>query len=151
MLNCKRWCIYPFGKMIGFERSTIFINLDKYMDRWIVYTGFGTLRLHKFYRGDDDRASHTHPWWFITFPLGVGYLEELYAEGRALTTRWVQPWRFHYRPADFEHIVLVRADSEGSPDISGAPFWTFVITGERVNHWGFYPQPGRFVYWRNYK
>ncbi len=137
----KLWCVEIFGKRFGFERAPIYINGEKYMTRYIMYLGWINLRLHQFFRGDDDRASHTHPWWFITFPLSP-YREEVYNRGVSQCIRLVKAWRFHYRPASFEHIVL------GSPRMhDGKSFWTFVIAGAKVRTWGFYPEPGVFVPW----
>lgn len=158
MLQLKRFGMFnrPLGlPWIGFERSTVWIGLLKYLDRWIVYDGLGTLRLHRFWRGDDDRASHTHPWWFITFPL-CGYMERTFDKGVPTGTRYVAPFRFHFRPANFEHIVLYGVRPRAMfgivlHEIVRKPFWTLVITGNKTNAWGFYPKPGVFIPWREYK
>jgi hypothetical protein len=113
----------------GLDRSTVYVSDERYLDRWIVYLNGYTLRLHRFWRGDDNRASHTHPWWFITFPLGW-YQERLYSEGRYLGQRFVRPFRFHYRPANFEHYVVRPCK---------VPSWTIVLTGPKREGWGFYP------------
>ncbi len=125
----------------GFDRSCVYVDGEKYLDRWILYVCGCTLRLHKFYRGDDDRASHTHPWWFITFPLG-GYLERRYYHGYWLGHRWVEAFRFHYRPANFEHYV-VRGEKP--------TWWTIVITGPKRDTWGFYPEQNKFVRWTEWE
>ena len=108
-----------------------------------------------FYRGDNDSASHTHPWWFITFPL-TGYLEKLFRQGTELGIRYVKPFRFHYRPADFEHYVISGAREVNDPIPCWAmvrkPFYTLVITGgKQPEEWGFYPEPGKFIYWKDFK
>lgn len=144
MNTTKRWWTHIRGRSFGFERSTIWIGHEKYLDRWIIYFGWGTLRLHKFWRGDDVRASHTHPWKFWTFPLTT-YEEDVYHRGTWMRTKRVQRFRWHARSADFEHIVMGRADWNGKP------FYTLVITGDRTNKWGFYPRPGEFIYWRDYR
>jgi hypothetical protein len=133
----------------GFEVSSIYIAGRRYLDRFLAYVGVGTVRLHKFWRGDDDRASHDHPWPFITFPF-TSYTEEFWQPSRFVPSLWVRDtrvvkaWRFHYRPAKFRHIVLGRADGKGTP------FWTFVITGPVTNEWGFWPKPNEFVPWRDW-
>jgi hypothetical protein len=145
-----------FDRRWGFDRSTVFVNGDKYLDRWILYVAGYTLRVHRFFRGDDDRASHTHPWWFVTFPLGA-YQERVYRQGVHMWTRVVEAWRFHYRPAHFEHYVvkgvrLDRSDFEsGAWTWSKKPWWTIVITGVKRDTWGFYPKPGEFVNWKEWK
>jgi hypothetical protein len=125
----------------GLDRSTVFVDEQRYLDRWIVYLNGYTLRLHRFWRGDDDRASHTHPWWFITFPLG-GYREKLFVQGNYVGHRFVEPFRCHYRPADFEHYVVRGAK---------VPWWTIVLTGPRRDTWGFFPAPGKFVNYKDWK
>lgn len=127
---------------IGVEYSRVHIHGLPYLDRYILYCG-GTLRLHRFWRGDDERASHTHPWWFWTFPFG-DYAETVFVKGEARELRVVRAWRLHRRRADFEHVV------HGSVTASGKPFWTLVLTGRPKYSWGFYPSPGHFVPWRNW-
>ncbi len=143
---------------IGAEYSRVGIAGRRYLDRFIAYFG-GTVRLHKFHRGDDDRAPHDHPWWFVTFPF-VSYQErywfqisEMSKEDQeyaytdyglgpndwAQCVRVVKAWRFHYRPAKFRHIVLGRADGKDKP------FWSLCITGHVRNLWGFWPQEDWFV------
>jgi hypothetical protein len=124
---------------------------DKYLGRWILYVGGYTLRLHKFYRGDDARAPHDHPWPFWTFPLCEGgYFEQTVGEGGQLKADHVTGWRWHYRPSSYQHIVL-------NPP---KPFYTLVVTGRKERHWGFWPQIDvctlgtirrMFVSWRDWK
>jgi hypothetical protein len=153
------YAIQVFAWRFGLERSTIYIRGAKYMTRYIAYLGPIGLRLHQFFRGDDDRASHTHPWPFITFPF-TSYVEQVYLEGAFVEERLVRAFRFHYRPADFEHIVKGPAWTNDGMTYKGVLlysnvdpplFWTFVITGPKTDDWGFYPKPGKFVYWRDYK
>jgi hypothetical protein len=137
------------GRRWGIDCSTVYVEEERYLDRWIVYLNGYTLRLHRFWRGDDDRASHTHPWWFITFPM-ASYLENTYSHGRLLDTRVVRRWRFHYRPADFEHYVLGRmywfhSRSHAFSVWNGKPWYTIVIAGPKRDTWGFYPEPGKFI------
>lgn len=131
---------------LGVEFSRVQVDGVPYLDRYIAYIGGPTLRLHKFYRGDDDRAPHTHPWRFWTFPL-ADYWERVWASdnGRYLGRFVVKAWRFHSRPANYRHVV------EGRADRKTGPFWTFVTTGSRKHEWGFYPEPNKFVPWREWK
>lgn len=125
----------------GLDRSTVFVDGERYLDRWIVYINGYTLRLHKFYRGDDDRASHTHPWWFITFPLSE-YTERRFSQGSGGDWFRVRPWRPHYRAPDFEHYVVFG---------KRVPWYTIVLTGPKRDTWGFYPAPGKFVPYREWR
>ena len=130
------WSIGSYN--LGLERSTVRLQGEPYLTRWIIYVGGRTLRLHKFHRGDDDRAFHDHPWPFWTFPL------KTYSElvpGLPYRASVVRGFRLHYRPAAYQHIVLG----------DGCPFYTIVVTGKRENAWGFWPEPGKFVPWREWK
>ncbi len=156
------YAVQTLGWRWGIEKSNLYIRGDHYMVRYIAYLGPIGLRLHKFMTGDDDSAPHTHPWAFITFPLH-SYVEALYEKGAFKRFNVVKKFRFHYRPATHEHIVKGPMFSFGGPDVyyRGAPlystapgfepFWTIVIMGHKSNDWGFYPKPGKFVHWRDYK
>lgn len=145
---------------VGGEFSRVFIAGQRYMDRFIVYVK-GTIRLHKFWRGDDDRAPHDHPWSFVTFPF-TSYVERYWEQEPFVRydlthdreyvelvwverTRVVKAWRFHKRNAKFRHIVIGRADGKKTP------FWTLVFSAGHSNKWGFWPDPETFVYWREWK
>lgn len=129
-----------------FEHDVVGIDGAPYLERWFMYFLGFTFRVHKFYRGDDDRAPHDHPWAFWTFPLS-GYWERV-----GDMTHFVRPWRFHYRPATYQHIVLgshPKADKRGVKFSSPEPFYTLVITSRKKQTWGFYPG-GKFVYWKDF-
>ena len=127
------------GKLrFGFTHDLVHVNDDPYLERWLLWLGV-TFRLHKFYRGDQNRAPHDHPWPFITFPLHA-YRED-YWDGQKMSNRVVKPFRFHYRPAKHRHIV--RKITEG-------PTWTIVVNLWKTNEWGFYPDPNTFVHWRDW-
>ena len=129
------------GRRWGVDISTVYVGTERYLDRWILYVNGYTLRLHRFWRGDDDRASHTHPWWFVTFPLG-DYCEALFQHGVIINRRrWVKAWRPHYRAPNFEHFVKYG---------NRTPWWTIVLTGPKRDTWGFYPEPGKFINWKDY-
>lgn len=164
----RKFFVKMFGQRWGLELSPVSFNStgERYLDRYILYLGPVNLRLHKFYRGDDLRAPHDHPWWFITFPF-KSYTEEVefcgcfpslpptdlngcdirtgYCNASRRRNRHVGSFRFHYRPAKYRHIVIGRADG------STEPFWTFVIAGSVSNRWGFWPKPDQFVPWREWK
>jgi hypothetical protein len=110
-----------------------------YLERWIVHSPLGTLRLHKFWRGDEDGAPHDHPWWFLTLPTRT-YVERYWHEGsRRYFRREVRAWRLHLRRATHRHEVLGPIE---------APFFTLVIGGPLARGWGFWPTPDKFVHWR---
>jgi hypothetical protein len=142
------------GMRFGYEFSRIGHNGVPYLDRHILHIGGPSLRLHKFHRGDDDRAPHDHPWNFWTFPLAT-YVEQV--PYRAKPTRYpsddfwgytenvVKAFRFHFRKAEYLHVVSYKRAK--NPE---KPFWTFVVTGSVKRKWGFWPKPGKFVYWRDW-
>lgn len=86
--------------------NTIVKQGSRYMTRlWV-----GRVRLHIFYRGDDDRDPHDHPWPFWTLPT-TSYVEEVYEpiEGTdqfAMRLQVVPAWRWNYRPAEHMHRVI---------------------------------------------
>jgi hypothetical protein len=143
-----------WGRRFGVEFSRVLVGELPYLERWILYVGGLNFRLHKFYRGDDERAPHDHPWWFVTFPLS-SYTEmvprAVYHEGYGGFWMWemdqnvVRRFRFHYRPGEYKHYVVGRLDGKQKP------FWTFVIAGDRSRKWGFWTSPTMFIYWRDWK
>jgi hypothetical protein len=89
------------------------------------------LYAHCFHRSDDDRFVHDHPWSFLTFPL-VGYWEHL-PDG---TKQWIRPYRFYYRPAEWQHWVeTVERET-----------WTVLIKFRTRRVWGFITESG----WRKW-
>ncbi|MEM7077455.1 MAG: hypothetical protein AAF513_02395 [Pseudomonadota bacterium] len=103
---------------------------EVYLERWIMWFGL-TLRLHKFHKGDDDRAFHDHPWWFVTIPTR-NYAERTPQQTHSI----VRAWRPHFRPAHYRHIVALLEDR---------PVWTLIITGPKVKEWGFW-EADRFIH-----
>lgn len=101
-----------------------------YMRRWFLQTPLGTVRLHHFWRGDDDRALHDHPWGFVTFVLAGGYTD-VTPTGREV----LRPGSVRYRPA--HHLHRVEADG---------PAWTFVVSGPKRRSWGFVDHDG-WMHW----
>lgn len=134
------------GVRWGFEYSRVGLGPTPYLDRYILYAFGGTLRLHKFWRGDDDRAPHDHPWTFWTFPFKT-YLEdvELLTDKGHWVRRFnsVRAWRWHRRASGYRHIVVGSWDNK--------PFWTLVITKGVDRKWGFWPTPEHFVPWRDWE
>lgn len=99
-----------------------------YARRWIVQTPAGSLRLHRWYHSDDERAMHDHPWWFVTLVLQGGYTDCAEHASDHLTRGSVR-----YRSALHRHYVV--------PDQGGAT--TLLVTGPTTRRWGFWMK-GRF-------
>ncbi len=111
-----------------------------YMLRWFLLprNRWFNIYLHKFLRDDDDRALHNHPWFFISLMLKGAYIECLPA-GRAILRR---AGSLVFRPANHKHRVELLRDKTGDR----IPCWTLVVTGPKVQTWGFFCPKG-FVPW----
>lgn len=104
-----------------------------YVYRWLVgHNKLGSLRLHHWVGSDDPRATHDHPWWFLTFVLRGGYTDEsLHIDREDLEFTGHDHLRApscRFRPAHHRHTVQT--------DPGGA--WTLVITGPASRSWGFW-------------
>lgn len=157
----RAWFLTLFGLRFGVEYSQVQVNGEPYLDRYIAYVGWGTLRLHRFSRGDDERANHNHPWGWVTFPF-ASYWEKVFRTDGSWYWNKVKAWRFNYRPASYRHIVMGRAvDAHknrsmichpvGGIAVSKKPFWTLCITGRREVAWGFWPDKDTFVHYKDWK
>ena len=117
------WTICLGRQRFGISHDLILEGSEPYLERWIFWFGF-SLRLHKFHKGDDDRAFHDHPWWFITLPLKS--YQEL-APGRPV--KEIKAYRLYFRHAGHQHIVRL---------ISTSPAWTLILAGRKTRDWGFW-------------
>jgi len=132
---------YPLVQQFGTEVYQL------YLDRKMIWTPFGSLRLHTFYTGDDDSSVHDHPWNFITFPFR-SYTETVQTvtdNGTVnLNSRVVRAWRFHFRRATHRHFVHEPLRS----------FSTIIITGRNKRDWSFWPDGKtriRHAEWTSYE
>ena len=128
LIYCQR--LIKLGSLsLGWTHDMVFDAREPYLERWILWFGL-TIRLHKFHKGDDDRAYHDHPWWFITFPFEP-YLERTPQQPVTM----VKALRPHFRSAAHQHIVQL---------IERRPVWTLILTGTKSNDWGFWNK-GKFT------
>lgn len=126
-----------------FYRPPDFIIGEKenpYLLRWWVIprNRWFNIYLHKFLRDDDDRALHSHPWPFASFMLRGSYIEMLPGD-RAILRR---AGSIAFRRASHQHRVELLRIKDGKR----IPCWTLVVTGPRVQTWGFFCPKG-FVPW----
>lgn len=107
------------------------------------------LYLHYFFRGDEDRAFHNHPWKeALSFILTKGYREHRwdFLEQRA-TSRLIQPGQFNLlRRGDFHKVELLPTGG----------CWTLFASGRLINlprgkDWDFFdPDTKAFTSWEDW-
>jgi hypothetical protein len=114
-----------------------------YIERWVLNLGrAGSLRLHHWFRSDDERAKHDHPADFVTLVLKGAYTDiQLTDPGRnegsdAQGSSIAGPGSFErmtvgklrFRPAEHRHTVSV--------DQGGC--WTLLYFFPDRRDWGFW-------------
>lgn len=117
----------------------VIINCDKepYLKRWyLIRRESCGLFIHKFIRGDEDRALHDHPWNFVIIPLWRGYVEHQ-DSGRK---RRVWPLMISIRKGEFRHRVEL---------VGAKPAWSIFVRFRRRRDWGFWPNKV-FVHWKKW-
>lgn len=126
-------------------------DLPGYMERWILQTPWGTLRLHHILRSDDDRQLHDHPWAFWSLLLTGGYREFLPGlispAGNGFAA--IQNQRYWPRFS----IVRHSATDAHRLELTEGPVWTLVWTGPFQRQWGFWlpEKPPRWVSYREWR
>ena len=111
--------------------NLIHINEEPYLLRFhIKHCGrLPGIYLHRFYKGDDDRALHNHPWRkAYSFILTGGYNEEVREEDDTVRTIPRLPGMFNVLSGDTFHRVQLR---EG-------PGWTLFCSIDKIQDWGFW-------------
>jgi hypothetical protein len=118
---------------------------EPYLKRWYLFRcrALGIF-LHRFFRSDEERALHDHPWSFITVILWRGYIEHCEQQcavcgyHQVAKRRW--PLTIHFRHAEWRHRVEL---------IGGKPSWTLVFRFRERRDWGFW-EPNGFVRWNHW-
>jgi hypothetical protein len=116
---------------------------NPYEDTVWPHGGWG-LYLHKFHRGDDDKALHSHPWaWALSLILVGGYDEDRRNnESLLIHRKWVSPGSLNLITQDDYHRVDLRG---------GRTCWSLFLAGPKVDSWNFWdPETGRTVHWRQF-
>lgn len=134
---------------------------DPYLLRWhlIPRNRFFNVYLHNFWRSDDDRALHDHPWMNLSWLL-VGEYDEV-LPGISMVDETDPHFTkrdpaFHLRARRREGDAVLRLPSAAHrvallKDARGRErqVWTLFITGPRVRRWGFWcPMGWRF--WKDF-
>ena len=135
-------------------------RIGDYMERWVLNTPFGTLRVHHILRSDDAGSGlHDHPWDFWSFLLTGGY-HEVIPDAMEIAERWpgyaparisveAQARRGQVRRVWRRRFTLLRRKAEDPHRLELVkPVWTLVWTGPMRRKWGFYSPKG-WVYWRD--
>ena len=124
------------------SRPADFVIGGDYLERWYVVprSGFCNVYLHRFRRGDDDRALHDHPWDNTSVVISGRYVE-VTPEGEFLR----EAGAVISRPATARHRVVLLPDDNW-------PVVTLFFTGPKVRDWGFWcgPDGERFVPWEEF-
>lgn len=105
--------------------------LTGYMRRRMIWSPWGTVRLHKILSSDSGRDLHDHPWDFTSLILTSGYYE--HQPGK--------PVRF-YSPFS---LVTHQAEDLHRLEIYKGPVYTLVLTGPVRRNWGFRKSDGTWI------
>lgn len=113
---------------------------NPYLLRWFIIprNRFLNIYLHNFWKSDDDRALHDHPWINVSIPL-KGIFSEVLSDG-SINIR--KPGKFYLRSATEPHRLLL-ADNMLSK------VWSLFITGPYQRTWGFHCPKG-WVHWKDF-
>jgi hypothetical protein len=106
-----------------------------YLRRWAIGVGGYSIRLHHWYRSDDKRNPHDHPWWFLTLVLKGSYDDWSYPLVDGVPDLSIpykvdplRPGSIRFRPAHHAHSVAVAPGG----------CWTLMVTGKKSRRWGFW-------------
>jgi len=113
----------------------------------IVPPGIGVY-LHKFHRGDDDRALHNHPWmWARSLILVGGYVEE-----RRVSFPWdTARYRVARRIVRAGAYNRIDADDFHRVELLEKDCWSLFIAGPKTGSWGFWDRvTNEFLHWRDF-
>jgi hypothetical protein len=115
-------------------------HIRDYMERWILRTPWGNLRVHHILRSDNDRHLHDHPFDFISFLVSGGYREEIpdpEEPGYTVCEMWPRFSLVRRKATDRHRLILDK------------PVWTIVAATHKKREWGFYTKSG-WIHWRHY-
>jgi hypothetical protein len=100
--------------------------------------------VHHFYRGDDDRKLHNHPWkWALSLILAGGYQEELRTKQDTVRSKVFRPGMLNLLTQKSFHRVDLLDCENGS--------WSVFVVGKRASSWGFWDRfTKKVVDWKDY-
>lgn len=123
---------------------------NPYLHRWYMVPRnedvHGNVYVHRFYRSDDDRALHDHPWDSCSIILEGRYFEHTIEAG-GIHTRYLRS------PGSVVHRVATDAHRIQLHDVDRAaklyPL-TLFLTGPIVREWGFHCPERGWVHWQDF-
>ncbi len=92
-----------------------------YMVRWVLDLNIFSIRLHRWFRGDDERHFHDHPWNFYGIVLFGSYIDST-----PNNEELMNQFKVFYRKAEHKHTVKTKG------------CWTLILTGPEIREWGFW-------------
>lgn len=105
----------------------------------------GNVFVHQFWRSDDDRALHDHPWSWTTIILDGWYIEHLPLDP---AVPWGPTRQIQRNAGD----VVARPDPSTPHRVELVDYWpvtTLFLTGPKAREWGFWCKE-RWVHWRTF-
>ena len=99
-----------------------------YMRRYVLNLGIFAIRLHIWYRSDDKRYMHDHPWGFLTFVLSGEYTDVSRSQDGKIKRDRVSRFCFRRRTSAHRHYV----------EIPPAGCVSLLFTSAQNGKWGFY-------------
>jgi hypothetical protein len=122
---------------------------EPYLLRWFLIprNPIFNIYLHEFWRDDDDRALHDHPWLFnASWLLRGAYIEHTIKAGGLVVKTLRQAGAFKLRVGPAPHRLELTTNSVGDK----MKCWTLFITGPRVRSWGFYCMERGWIHWKQF-
>lgn len=112
---------------------------DPYLERWWVIprNRFFNIYLHRFWRSDDDRALHDHPWFNVSYLLKGQYVEHTIRPGGVHRAIHYVAGNIKFRTPWAAHRI----------EVNEVPVWSLFVTGPVLREWGFHCPAG----WRPWK
>ena len=95
---------------------------------WLFHFDF-----HRWFRSDDKRFMHNHPWYFWTFVLKGSYTDVSGSMENPIR-QIMKAGTLKFRPANHTHYA----------DVPKGGAWTLLFTGRKKQKWGFFIKPGQF-------
>jgi hypothetical protein len=116
---------------------------NPYLARWWVIprNRFFNIYLHAFFRSDDDRALHDHPWTNASFLLCGQYTEHTIAAGG-----------IHHKTIRRAGDLAIRPSGKHAHriELHAGAVMTLFFTGPVYRKWGFHCPERGWVYYRDF-